>query len=143
MAVHQQKDDDQAKSRDYLDKQEKKGAQAGVIFREHHARDFNQPDFVAEAGDAHIDEREKVGEQQHEQGCQRVTDGTLPRRVPLGCQRRTATWTQGFMSVTKLWQRHQHIALRAQHQVILVLRRRYGMTMLLMIVVGTHHIPPQ
>lgn len=41
-AVDQQKDNDQAKSRDYLDKQEKKGAEAGVIFREHHARDFKQ-----------------------------------------------------------------------------------------------------
>ncbi|CUZ20632.1 Uncharacterised protein [Serratia marcescens] len=139
----QQNDRHHAKRRDQLHEHHKQRGHAGVVFRHHDFRNLNQPDFIADAGDAHVDKRENVGQHQHEQGAEGVTDWPLARLVPAGAERGFAARADRFAAIGQRRQRHQHVALRAQHQVILVLRRRCGMTMLLMIVVGTHHIPPK
>ena len=112
-AVDQQQDHHQTKRRNYLNKQKEKGAEAGVIFREHHARDFEQIDLTGDPSHLHINEGEEIREQQHEQRSKSIGSRTLSWRVPLGGQGCAAAWTGSLMSVTQHWQRNEHIALRA------------------------------
>lgn len=62
----------------------KKGAEAGVILGKQHVGNFQQRYFAADAAHFHIDKRKQVGQQQHKQRDQRVSRGTLARRVPRG-----------------------------------------------------------
>lgn len=103
-----------AKRWDQLHEHHKQGGHAGVVFRHHHFRDLDQPDFVAEAGDAHVDKRENVGQHQHEQGAERVTDRPLARLVPAGAERGFAARAYRFAAMGQRRQHCQHVTLLAK-----------------------------
>ena len=82
--IDQQQNGDQTKGRYQLYKEQKEGAEAGVILGKQHVGNFQQRYFAADATHFHIDKRKEVGQQQHKQRDQRVSRGTLARRVPRG-----------------------------------------------------------
>ncbi|MNH02037.1 hypothetical protein D3C71_1354360 [compost metagenome] len=92
----QHNDRHHAERRDQLYEHHKQRGHAGVVFRHHHLRDLDQFDFVTEAGNAHIDKRENIRQQQHEQCAECIADWPLARFLPAGAEGRFTTRAYRF-----------------------------------------------